>query len=455
MNARKNNIDMLNGPIASGLLRFALPLMLTTAMQLMFNTVDMAVVGRFTSSSALAAVGATVPVVNLLVGIFTGLSVGVNVLVSRYYGAQNKRELSETVHTSILLSVLIGVVLTVFGIAVSRGSLEMTGTPVEVLDEALLYVRIYFLGMPVNILYNFGSAVMRAVGDSKRPLYYLITGGIVNVILNLILVIVFRMGVAGVAIATVVSEAISAVLVVIYLMRSHDICRLELKKLRLHGRKVLAIIQIGLPAGIQGALISLSNALIQSVINSFGAAAIAGNTASTNVDGMICTTFSNAMYQAVMTFVSQNVGAGKFRRIDRIVKVCCVISTVGTFALGMLTFAFGEELLSIFTADPEVIAFGMIRVRLITTTFFICGLMNVFVGCIRGFGVSVLPTVVSLTGACGLRVLWIYTIFAAFPTLEVMYISFPAIWVLTTIAHMISYYYVRRKYPREDIAPAA
>ena len=454
MTARKNNVDMLNGPIAPGLLRFALPLMLTTAMQLMFNTVDMAVVGRFTSSSALAAVGATVPVVNLLVGIFSGLSVGVNVLVSRYYGAQNEKELSETVHTSIFLSVLIGVVLAVFGIAVSRGSLEMTATPAEVMDEALLYVRIYFLGMPVNILYNFGSAVMRAVGDSKRPLYYLTVGGVVNVLLNLILVIVFHMGVAGVAIATVVSEAISAALVVIYLMRSQDICRLELKKLRLNGRKALAIARIGLPAGIQGALISLSNALIQSVINSFGAAAIAGNTASTNVDGMICTTFSNAMYQSVMTFVSQNMGAGKFRRIDRIVKVCCVLSTVGTFVLGMLTFAFGEVLLSLFTTDPEVIAFGMIRVKLITTTFFICGLMNVFVGCIRGLGVSVLPTIVSLTGACGLRVLWIYTIYAAYPTLEMMYISFPAIWVLTAAAHMISYRHVRKKFPKEDIVSA-
>lgn len=445
---------MCNGPILSEVLRFAFPLMLTTAMQLMFNTVDMAVVGRFTSSTALAAVGATVPVVNLLVGIFTGLSVGVNVLVSRYYGAQNAKELSETVHTSILLSVFIGAVLAVFGIAVSRGSLEMTGTPVEVLDEALLYVRIYFLGMPVNILYNFGSAIMRAVGDSKRPLYYLTVGGIVNVLLNLALVVVFHMGVAGVAIATVVSETISAVLVVVYLMRSRDICRLELKKLRINLHKALAIARIGLPAGIQGALISLSNALIQSVINSFGAAAIAGNTASTNIDGMICTTFSNAMSQTVMTFVSQNMGAGKYRRIDRVFRTCCVLGTLGTLVLGLLTFAFGEVLLSLFTTDPEVIAFGMIRARLITTTFFICGLMNVIVGAIRGFGVSVMPTVISLIGACVLRVLWIYTIFAAFPTLEVMYISFPSIWLLTTAAHMVCYCFVRKKFPREDVGPA-
>jgi len=451
MAKRRYEIDMCSGPILSKVLLFALPLMLSTLLQLLFNAVDMVVVGRFTGSDALAAVGATGSLTNLLVCVFMGISVGTNVLVARYYGARDVRNVSEAVHTSIAISLIFGVFLAVAGFFIAPAMLKLMGTPAEVLDQAVLYIRIYFLGMPVNILYNFGSAVMRAVGDTKRPLYFLTVAGVTNVVLNLIMVIVFHMGVAGVAIATVISQAVSAVLVVYCLMRSDSIYQLHLRRLRVHMDKFLEILKIGLPAGLQSAMFSISNVLIQSSINSFGAAAIAGNVASSNIEGMAISTFAGAIYQANISFTSQNVGAKKYGRLDRVTRTCMTLGAVGSILLGILTWLLGRPLLGIYSTDPEVIDFGMRRMMIMALTHFLATMMDCMVGSLRGIGYSIQPMIVSIVGVCGVRVLWIFTVFAAFRTPEVLYMSYPITWGLTAVVHMITFAVLRRRLPKTDL----
>jgi len=447
---RSYEIDMCNGPIFSKVMLFAFPLMLSTLLQLLFNAVDMVVVGRFTGSDALAAVGATGSLSNLLVCVFTGLSVGTNVLVARYYGAHDVKNVSEAVHTSIAISLIFGVFLAVAGFFIAPAMLKLMETPAEVLDQAVLYIRIYFLGMPVNILYNFGSAVMRAVGDTKRPLYFLTIAGVTNVVLNLIMVIVFRMGVAGVAIATVVSQAVSAVLVVFCLARTDSIYKFYLRNLKVHMDKFIEILKIGLPAGLQSAMFSISNVLIQSSINSFGAAAIAGNVASSNIEGMTISTFASAVYQANISFTSQNIGAKKYGRLNRVTWTCMTMGAVGSLLLGIVTFLLGEPLLGIYSTDPEVIDFGMRRMMIMALTHFLAALMDCMVGSLRGIGYSIQPMIVSVVGVCGVRVLWIFTVFAAFRTPEILYMSYPITWGLTGLVHLGFYIFLRRKLPKED-----
>ena len=442
-------INMCEGPILGKVLIFSIPLMLSGILQLLFNAADVIVVGRFAGSQSLAAVGSTSALINLLINVFMGFSVGVNVLVARYYGGRKERDVSETVHTAVTLSLVCGLILVAVGLALTRPLLELMGTPDDVIDKAVLYMQIYFIGMPANMLYNFGSAILRAVGDTKRPLYYLSAAGVVNVILNLISVIIFHMDVAGVALATIISQIISAVCVLRCLMRHESCLKIRLGELKIHKEKLMGIVKVGLPAGMQGAIFSISNVLIQSSVNSFGSIAMAGNTAAQNIEGFIYNAMV-AVYQANLSFTSQNYGAGKFSRINRIMFICIGVVSVVGFSIGVLAYGAGTSLLSIYSSDPEVIAYGMTRLQIIGLTYFTCGIMDTMVGSIRGIGYSVLPMLVSLTGACLFRIIWIFTIFQCSHTLLTLYISYPASWVLTATAHIVCFFLIRKKLPDTD-----
>lgn len=437
-------IDMCNGPLFGKLLLFTVPLILSGILQLLFNAADIVVVGRFAGNDALAAVGSTGSLTNLLVNLFIGLSVGVNVLVARYYGGKQEKELKETVHTSILISVLGGLILAFLGFVLSKPLLTLMDTPESVINHSVLYMRIYFMGMPVMLLYNFGSAVLRAIGDTRRPLYYLLIAGVINVVLNLFFVIVFHMGVAGVAIATVTSQVVSAALIVKCLMQSEGCYRLERNELKISWDKFGKIARIGFPAGIQGALFSVSNVLIQSSINSFGAIAMAGNTAAGNIEGFVYTSM-NAVHQSAVSFTGQNLGGKKFDRIKKILLECFLLVTVIGLLMGNGIVLMGDKLLGIYSADAEVIAYGVQRLKGICTLYFLCGVMEVLVGCIRGLGYAIMPMIVSLLGACVFRVIWIMTIFQWNKTLDTLYLSYPVSWALTSLAHLICFLIVQKR----------
>lgn len=442
--SKSYEMDMCNGPIFVKIVVFAIPLILSGILQLLFNAADIIVVGRFAGSESLAAVGSTSALINLLVNVFIGMSVGANVLVARYYGAQQIRDLEETVHTAMVMAAVGGAILILIGVVLADPLLELMGTPQDVLPLAALYMKIFFLGMPVNLIYNFGSAVLRAVGDTKRPLYFLLAAGIINVILNLFFVIALSMGVAGVALATVISQAISAFLIVRCLIKSDAGYRLDVKKLRIVKNKMSSIVRIGLPAGLQGAIFSISNVLIQSSVNSFGSIAMAGNTAAQNIEGFVYTSM-NAVYQTALSFTSQNFGARKYSRMRKILIYCLILTTMVGFVMGDGAVFFGRQLLGIYSSDAQVIQYGMNRMKIIGTTYFICGLMDCMVGALRGMGYSVMPMLVSLTGACAFRVLWIYTIFAMNRTLPTLYISYPVSWGITFAAHFLCYLVVIKK----------
>ena len=404
-------MDMTSGALLPKILIFSGPLILTGILQLLYNAADVVVVGRFAGATSLAAVGSTGSLINLIINVFMGLSVGTSVMVARYYGAGDVRMVQDTVHTSILVALLSGIVVGIFGFVMAKPILRLMDSPDDVIDLAALYVRIYFVGMPFNLLYNFGAGILRAVGDTKRPLYYLTISGAANVILNLILVIVFHMGVAGVAIATVVSQAISMVLVLLCLIRTQGIIHLDLKKLRIRKSPLLGIMQVGLPAGLQGSLFSISNVLIQSSVNSFLSTAMAGNAAASNLEGFVYTAM-NSIYQADLTFASQNYGAGKKDRVKSVLWNCLGTVVVIGLGLGLLFMAFDRTLLSVYNQDPAVIDFGVLRMHIILPTYFLCGMMDVMVGQLRGIGYSIMPMIVSLTGACLFRIVWIMTIFS-------------------------------------------
>lgn len=441
-------MDMCNGPLVGKILLFAFPLMLSSVLQLLFNAADIVVVGRFTGAEALAAVGATSALINLLVNVFMGLSIGTNVLTAQGYGARNEKGVQDTVHTSIMLSLVCGVLLIFIGVFLAAPLLELMGTPDNVLGHAALYMRIYFIGMPALLVYNFGAAILRAVGDTRRPLYYLLFSGIINVILNLIFVIIFKMGVAGVATATVVSETISAGLVLRCLMKSEGMFQLHMGKLRIKKQKALQIVRIGLPAGLQGAIFSISNVLIQSSINSFGSVAMAGNTAAGNLEGFVYTSM-NAVYQTNLSFTSQNMGAGNWKRMKKILGICLVFVSVVGLVMGRGFVFFGHQLLGIYSSDPEVIQYGINRMQVICGTYLLCGIMDVLVGSMRGMGYSFVPMIVSLVGACGLRILWIFTVFQWHRSLFVLYLSYPITWILTALAHTVCWYKIIHKRERQ------
>ena len=423
-------MDMTQGRLLTQVLVFALPIMLSGILQLLFNAADTIVVGRFAGNEALAAVGSVGSLNNMIISLFIGLSVGANVLVARYTGSRNDRAVSDTVHTSVLLSLAGGVLLMIIGVALARPLLELMGSPEDVIDLAVLYVRIIFLGMPVQMLYNFCAAILRAVGDTQRPLYYLSIAGVVNVLLNLVFVIALHLSVAGVALATIISQAISALLVMRALLHMEGPTRLHLRRLRIHPGKLREIIRIGLPAGIQSSVFSLSNVVIQSSVNSFGSVVIAGNAASSNVGNFVYQAM-NTFQQAITCFAGQNIGARKPRRIVSAMKVCMFWAVSFGLVLGMLSCVFGTQLLSLFSADPAVIAAGMERQIIVCAPYFLCGMMDVMTGALRGIGYSLLPMIVSILGACAFRLFWVFTVFAAYPTLPCLMLSYPVSWLLT------------------------
>ena len=447
---KKYEIDMCSGSVFRKMLLFAIPLMCSSILQLLFNAADIVVVGRFAGDNALAAVGSNTALINLFTNLFIGLSVGTNVLAARYYGAKKEADLRETVHTSMLLSIYSGVILTIVGVAGARFLLELMKAPSEVIGLATLYLRILFLGMPSMMVYNFGSAILRAVGDTKRPLYYLLGAGIINVILNLFFVITCQMGVAGVGLATVISQTISAALVVRCLMQEKGGIQLELKALSISKDKLAKILKIGLPAGFQGTVFSLSNVVIQSAVNSFGPIAVAGNSAASNIEGFVYMAM-NTFYQATISFTSQNFGAKEYKRIYKILTAGEIYVIATGVILGNLAVLFGESLLHMYSSNAEVIVAGMARLRIICTIYALCGIMDVLVGALRGIGYSVIPMIVSLVGACGLRLVWIATVFQIpqYHSLTIVYLSYPITWTITLTVHAVTFALAARKVLRE------
>lgn len=443
---KKYAMDMCEGPVLKKMLLFALPLMVSSLLQLLFNAADIIVVGRFAGDNSLAAVGSTTSLINLLVNLFIGLSVGANVLVAQFFGAKREEDLSLTVHTALAISFISGILLTIIGVIGAPHILSLMKTPKAVLDLAVVYLRIYFVGMTPMMVYNFGAAILRAVGDTKRPLYYLMTAGVINVLFNLFFVIVMKWDVFGVGLATTISQTVSAALVLRCLMREQSGIRVRIKKIRIYKDKLFRIMQIGLPAGFQGILFSLSNVVIQSSVNLFGETIVAGNSAAANIEGFVYVAM-NTFHQASISFTSQNYGAKKYNRINKILfsALGCVI-VVG-IVLGMGAVAAGPVLLSLYTKNPDVIAAGMVRLRFICLTYALCGVMDVMVGSLRGMGYSVVPMIFSLLGACATRLIWLATVFQieAFHTIETVYIIYPISWILTATAHIITYVVVRRK----------
>ena len=438
-------IDMVNGPLAGKLLLFALPLMLSGLLQLLFNAADIVVVGRYAGKEALAAVGSTSSLINLLVNLFIGFSVGTNVVVARDLGAGREEDVNRSVHTAIALALISGVCLTALGLTLARQLLVWTESAPDVIGLATVYLRIYFAGMPFNMLYNFGAAILRAQGDTRRPLYFLSIAGVANVVLNLFFVIVLHMSVAGVALATIISQGISAVLVLTCLMRDQGALHLDPKALRLDRRVIRRICQVGLPAGFQGIVFSLSNVVIQSSINSFGSTAIiAGSAASANIEGFVYTGM-NAIYQTNLTFTSQNYGAGQCRRVDRCLILCQTYVVVIGLILGNLAAIFGAPLASIYApGEADVIAQAVTRLKIISGTYCLCGVMDVMVGSLRGLGYSMVPMVVSMVGACGVRLIWFATIFQTYHTPTMLYISYPVSWTITAAVHIAIFFFIRK-----------
>lgn len=453
---KQYEMDMCSGPILRKMLMFALPLMLSSILQLLFNAADIVVVGKFAGDNSLAAVGSNTALINLLTNLFIGLSIGANVVAARHYGAKAWDDLRRTVHTAMLLSMLSGALLLVLGVIGAEQMLIWMQTPEEVLPLATVYLRIYFLGMISTMVYNFGSALLRAVGDTKRPLYFLLCAGVINVILNLLFVIGFQMDVMGVAIATVISEIVSALLVLRCLVKEKGGIHLELRAMRIDRKKMLQILRIGLPAGFQGVVFALSNVVIQSSVNIFGNIVVAGNSAAANLEGFVYMAM-NAFYQTTLSFVSQNYGAGKQKRINRIVLLgeACVIVT-GTLLGNMVVF-FGNDLLQIYSNNPEVIAAGMVRLHYISMIYALCGIMDVMVGALRGIGYSIMPMIVSIVGVCVLRLIWLATVFQIpeFHKIETVYLSYPVTWILTSLVYIVFFVWIRIRSARKKSAPSA
>ncbi len=534
----KYEIDMCNGTIMDKLISFSLPLMLSGILQLMFNAVDIVVVGRFSGSDALAAVGSTTALINMFVNLFIGISLGVNVLAARFYAAGREKEMSETVHTAIMFALISGIVMSFVGIGCAKIVLQWMDTPDNVIDMSTLYMRItvhtaimfalisgivmsfvgigcakivlqwmdtpdnvidmstlymriYFVGMPFFMLYNYSAAVLRAIGDTKRPLLFLIISGMINAGLNLILVIVFHMGVAGVAIATVIAQFISCVLVLRCLWNAEGSYQLRFSKLTLKSFYLKQIFQVGIPAGIQSVVINFSNVLLQSSVNSFGSIAMAGYTAANNIFGFLyvavnsvtqaCMSFTsqnygvakkkrmdrvsiamagytaannifgflyvavNSVTQACMSFTSQNYGVAKKKRMDRVLIDCVILSVVVALVLGGGAYIFGDKLLRIYTSDSEVVRCGMQILLYTTVTYFMCGLMDLLPGSMRGMGYSLVPMILSIVGTVGMRIVWIYGVFPSHRSLDVLFISYPASWIITILMQVVCFVFVRKK----------
>ena len=438
---------MCNGSIMDKLISFSLPLMLSGILQLMFNAVDIIVVGQFAGSESLAAVGSTTALIAVFTNLFIGVSLGANVLAARFYASGKHKEMSETVHTAITLALVSGIIMAFVGLIFSRLALEIMGTPDNVIAHSTLYMRIYFLGMPFFMLYNYGAAILRAIGDTKRPLFFLIISGLLNAGLNLFLVIVFHLGVAGVAIATIISQMVSCILVIRCLCRSEGIYQLHFSELTLKTAYLKQIFQVGIPAGIQSTVINFSNVLLQSSVNSFGSVAMAGYTAANNIFGFLYVAV-NSITQACMSFTSQNYGVGKYKRMDRILADCMILTVGISLVLGCGSYIFAPEILKIYTSSPEVIQCGTEILAYTTATYFLCGLMDLFPGPMRGMGYSAVPMILSIIGTVGTRIVWIFGLFPHHRTLSFLFISYPASWLLSIVMQVICLYFVRKRvYP--------
>lgn len=442
MTPRKRDIDMCSGPLFGKIFIFALPIMAMNILQLLFNTADMVVVGRFSGSKALAAVGATGSLINLIITLFMGLSVGTTVVVAQDSGANHPNAVSRSVHTSIAISIIGGLIVMVAGLVFCKPLLNMMGTPDDIIGLSVIYMKIYFLSTPATMVYNFAAAILRAAGDSRRPMYYLVITGTLHVVFNLFFVIVLHMSVAGVATATVISEYLSVLLIMICLSRCNGAIRFIPKKLRIDRNKLMDIVRIGLPAGMQGMLFSISNVLIQSAVNSFGSTMVAASSAAGNVENYIGTTM-NAYYNSAIAFTGQNMGAKKYDRIDTVAKVCTILIFATWIFLGGAILFFGKPLLSIYTSDQEVINMGMLRMNIMMAAYFTCGIMNVFPGLTRGMGYSILPMLCTLVGACIMRIIWLATVFQWYPTEVMLFVCYPITWALAGVGQVAIFFYAR------------
>lgn len=445
MRKKNNEIDMCNGPLLGKIIIFSIPMILSGILQLLYNAADVIVVGRFSGSTALAAVGSTGSLTSLIISLFMGLSVGTSVAVAQYYGAGDWKNVSQAVHTSIATSIISGIIVGIIGFCMAERFLILMDTPGDVLDQAALYMRIYFIGVPASMIYNFGSAILRAAGDTRRPFIFLSLSGLVNVVLNLIFVIAFKMGVAGVALATVISQIISAVLIIICLLQFNGPCRLVLKDIKIYPDKLWKIVKIGLPAGIQSSIFAISNVLIQSSVNSFGSDVMAGNSAASNIEGFIYVSM-NSIYNTALTFTGQNVGAKKYDRINRILVICLLTVLSIGLGMGFIALILDEQLLGIYAPNnTEVIKYGIIRLNIIARTYFLCGMMEVMVGMLRGMGKSLMPMIVSVLGVCGTRITWILLIFAQNRDLTMLYVSYPVSWFATFAFHFITFLIIKKR----------
>ena len=439
---------MCNGSIMDKLISFSLPLMLSSILQLMFNAVDIIVVGRFDSSQALAAVGSTTALINIFTNLFIGISLGANVLAARYFAAGRDKEMSEAVHTAITLALISGIIMAFVGAGASRLALDLMDTPADVIDQSVTYMRIYFVGMPFFMLYNYGAAVLRAVGDTKRPLLFLALAGMANVVLDLLLVIVIPLGVAGVAIGTVSSQFVSCILVLRCLYKTEGSYQLRFSKLTIKWIYLKRIFQVGIPAGIQSTVINFSNAMLQSSVNSFGSTAMAGYTAANNILGFLYVSV-NAVTQACMSFTSQNYSVGKQKRMDRVLIDCIILSAEAAGVLGVGAYVFGSQLLGIYTADAAVIKCGLEILSITTVPYFLCGIMDLIPGALRGMGHSAVPMVLSVIGTVGTRIVWIYGLFPHHRSLFFLFISYPGSWIATILMQAVCFWFVRKKCIRQ------
>ena len=447
---KSKNQSMLQGPLLGSIISYTVPIILTSILQLLFNAADLVVVGRFCGSISVAAVGATGSITALIVNLFIGLSVGAGVTVAHGVGSREDEVVHRTVHTAIPMALVSGAVLTVLGILLSEKLLTMMGTPENVLKLSTVYMQIYFAGITFTMIYNFAASILRAVGDTRSPLVFLTIAGVINVLLNLIFVTVLHMNVAGVALATAISQAFSAIAMVIVLMKRTDAAKLNLKKLRFYGEQMKKMIRIGLPAGIQSSLFSISNVMIQSSVNSFGDILMSGNAASQNIEGFLYVTM-NSFHQTAVNFIGQNVGAKQYGRVKKIVWICLGCVLVTGFAMGTLICGFGEQLLSIYITDSaEAVAWGLVRMGIIARFYFLCGVMDVSTGALRGLGASVSPMVISVLGVCGVRIGWIATIFQIprFHTPQCLYSSYIFSWTLTFLIQMYAFMKIYKKQTR-------
>lgn len=453
MKENRYEIDMCSGPLISKLISFALPLMLSSILQLLFNAVDLIVVGRFAGSNCLAAVGATTALINIFINFFIGLSLGANVCAARYYASGEHGKMSAVVHTSILTALISGVMIFILGQIFAKPALRLMDTPDEIIEMSALYMRIYFMGTPFFMLYNFGAAILRAVGDTKRPMWFLVLAGSVNAGLNVFLVVVFHLDVAGVAVATVISQMISCVLVLLSLAKSPPAYKLSFSKLRISKELLVNIFKIGVPAGLQSTVINISNAMLQSSVNSFGQDAMAGYTAANNIFGFLYTS-ANAITQGCMSFTSQNLGAGNYKRMKKVLFYCLILETCACLSMGAVAYFLGDKILGIYTSSPAVIGYGLQVLSLTTLTYFLCGYMDCIPGALRGMGHSAVPMILSVIGTVGVRIIWIYGFFPNHRDIKFLFISYPLSWIATIIMQSVCYFVIIRRYNSRTPAPA-